>query len=228
MQQLRKTLIAFLILFFTAMGAAQGFSFDFGDDDDDYRFRGYPYWGNAFNPWFAPSPHYYYPQGYYYPRRPSSIERSTMVRERQQVMDTHGDTLEQLGELLYGDSGFDRAQAIKLALKIEVASGLALTDNFHPSTVTTTGSETGPALWGNPQTFKANALALQTAAKDLANELQKQPTAEEGAVYLPKRSRSFAREEPETVPVSPGIWKKFNNMSNICANCHREYRGASW
>jgi len=221
MQHIKKTQLTFLVFFFMGIGTAHGFTFNFGDDDD-YPYWGYPNWGSIYNPGYAPPANYYY-------RRPSSYDRSNMVRKRQRMMDTHDETMDQLSELLYGRYGFDRAQAIKLTRKIEAASSYALTDNFHPSTVTTSRSRTTPFLWGNEQTFKANAHALQSAARALAKELEKQPTAEEGAIYLPKRSRSFDRlKEPETVPVSAGIWEKFNTVSNVCSSCHRSFRRSSW
>jgi len=214
MRHLKNTLLTFLVIFFMDISSAQAFSFNFGDDDD------YPYWGHAYSPWVAPP-------AYYYPRLPS-YDRSTMVRKRQQMMSTHDETMNRLNELLYGRYGFDRAVAIKLARKIELTSGSSLTGNFHPDAVATFSSRTTPALWGNEQTFKANAQALQAAARDLAKELEKQPTAKEGAIYLPKRSISFGRDEPETVPVSAGIWEKFNALSNVCASCHSGFRGSNW
>ena len=215
MRHLTNALLTFLVCFFMSMSSAQAFSFNFGDDDD------YPYWGPAYNPWFAPPIYTYYP-------RIRSYDRSTMVRKRQWRMVTHDETMDRLNELLYGKYGFDRAEAIKLARKIEMTSGFALTKYFHPGAVVAYRSSTTPALWGNEKAFKAIALAMQATAKDLAKELEKQPTAEEGAVYLPKRSRRFRSDKPETVPVSAGIWEKFNAMSNVCVSCHSRFRGPNW
>ncbi len=214
MQYIQNTLLTLLVFFFMGINSAQAFSFNFGDDDD------YPHWGYSYSPWVAPPV-------YYYPRIPS-YDRSTMVRNRQRIMDTHDETMNELNELLYGRYGFDRAVAIKLARKIVRTSGASLTGNFHPDSVSTFSSRTSPALWGNEQTFKANAQALQAAAIDLAKELEKQPTAEEGAINLPKRSIAFGRDEPETVNVSAGIWEKFNTLSNVCVSCHRGFRRPNW
>ena len=214
MRHINNTLLTFLVFYFMGISSAQAFSFNIGDDDD------YPYWGYPYSPWVTPP-------AYYFPRIPS-YDRSTMVQNRQRNMDTHDESMNELSELLYGRYGFDRAVAIKLARKVELTSGSALTGNFHPDAVATFGSRTTPALWGNEQTFKANAQALQAAARDLAKELEKQPTAEEGAIYLPRRSISFDRDAPETVPVSAGIWEKFNALSNVCASCHSGFRGSNW
>ncbi len=214
MRHIKNTLLTFLVFYFMGISSAQAFSFNIGDDDD------YPYWGYPYSPWVAPP-------AYYFPRIPS-YDRSTMVQNRQRLMDTHDESMNELSELLYGRYGFDRAVAIKLARKIELTSGAVLAGNFHPDTVTTYSSRTAPTLWGNEQTFKANAQTLQAAAKDLAKELEKQPSAEEGAVYLPRRSIAFGRDEPETVAVSAGIWEKFNNLSNVCVSCHRGFRRPSW
>ncbi|MEN8213967.1 MAG: cytochrome c [Pseudomonadota bacterium] len=216
MRHLNRTLLTFFVCFLISMSSAQAFSFNFGDDDDFY-----PYWGRGYIPWFGP------PLYGYYPRLPR-YDRNTMVRKRQWRMVTHDETMDRLGELLYDKYGFDRGEAIKLARRIEMTSGLALTTNFHPGAVAAYRSRTTSSLWGNEQTFEAMAQALQAAAKELAKELEKQPTAEEGAVYLPRRRSRFDRDEVETVPVSAGIWEKFNALSNICASCHSRFRGPDW
>lgn len=214
MRHFINTLLIFLVFFFMGISSAQAFSFDFGDDDN------YPYWGRPYSPWVAPP-------AYYFPRLPS-YDRSSMVQKRQRVMSDHDKSMHELKEMLYGKYGFDRAVAIKLARNIELTSGSALTGNFHPGAVSAFRSRTTSALWGNEQTFKANALALQAAARDLATELAKQPTAEEGAVHLPRRSIAFDQDKPETVPVSAGIWEKYNNLSTICESCHSGFRGPKW
>jgi len=93
--------------------------------------------------------------------------------------------------------------------------------------VVTTGSHTTLALLNNQEAFKANAQALQAAAAALAEELAKRPTAEEGAIYLPKE-RAYGKEEPETEAVSPKIWEKFNALSETCVACHSNFRGRGW
>lgn len=211
MQFLKMTLLTFLVFLLSGLSSVQAFSFNFSDGDYYH-----PYGWHIYRPW-----------AYYYPPQLPSYDRSVMVRERQQLMDNHIDAMTRLRDLLYSRYGFDRAEAIQLARKIELTSGTALTRNFHPGAVREHGSRTTPAFWGNEQTFKANAQALQSAASDLASELEKKPTDEEGAVYLPKHRMSDG-DSGEMVPVSPAVWEKFNTLSTTCESCHRSFRGRRW
>lgn len=224
MRYLNSTLLTFLAFFLIGASDSRAFSFDFGDDD----YYHHPYAGHAYSPWYAPPPNYYRPPPVYFHPQLPSYDSSSMVRKRQRVMSDHDDAMNRLYEMLYGRYGFDRAEAIKLANKINVTSGSALTGNFHPGAVADYRSRTTPAFWGNEQTFTANAQALQAAAKDLATELSKQPTAEEGAVFLPKRGASFDDDSTQGAPVSARVWEKFNTLSNTCENCHNRFRGPSW
>mgnify|MGYP001818781106 FL=1 len=205
-----KKLLILCLLSIAPLNLAVAFNFDFGDNDY------HPYWGN---PYFRPiTPYYYMPQLPMY-------DRSTMVRRRQEQMSHNADAMSELEELLYGRYGFDRAEAIKLAKKIELASGRALSQNFHPGAVRDMNSHTTPTYWGNEETFRANALALQQAARELAMELEKKPTAEEGAVLLNKR---WTAGKDDRAAVSPSVWDKYNNLSNTCNSCHQSFRGPSW
>lgn len=215
-----KVLITVAIgLLFLGISSALAFSFDFGDDDDDY-WR-YAYRRNPNQPWIAPNGYLFYPRLPYF-------ERSRMVDNRQWQMGRRYDAMNQLGAMLYGRTGFDRVEAIRLARRIEATSGYALTDDFHPGAVATYGSRTTLALWGNQEAFQANAFALQQAAKVLAEEFAKQPTAEQSAVMLPTSTDRYGRPGAEKVAVSTGVWEKFNAVSNVCDSCHRGFRGYDW
>ena len=230
MRHLNVALFIFTALLFIGVSDVQAFNFDFGDDDDYYH----PYFRPAYNPWFGPPlgygppPGYFRPPAAYYPPRLPSYDSSTMVRKRQRIMSDHDEAMDRLYEILYGNYGFDRAEAVKLARKIEVTSGIAMTGNFHPGAVADFRSRTTPAYWGNEQTFRANAQALQAAAKDLAIELAKKPSAEEGAIMMPRRGASVEGENAQSAPVSPGVWEKFNALSHVCESCHSTFRGSSW
>ena len=219
MQYLKWTLLTLLATLLIASSTALAFSFDFGDGDD-YYYR--PWWGGPYG-----QPYYQPWRPYFYPPQLPSFDRHEMVRERQNLMDDHMDAMEMLKEQLYGDYGFDRAEAIRMARKIELTSGTALTRNFHPGAVRQSDSRTTPNYWGNEQTFKANAEALRAAAADLANELAKKPTAKEGAVFLTPRFRED-NDAADKTAVSPAIWEKFNTLSNTCESCHRSFRGRRW
>ncbi|MDJ0880853.1 MAG: cytochrome c [Gammaproteobacteria bacterium] len=215
-----KTTLALLVgLLLFGISSALAFSFDFGDDDDDW-WR-YAYWGNPNQPWVAPNGMYFYPRLPYF-------QRHDMVDRRQQHMAYRANAMDELAAMLYGRLGFDRAQAIKLARGIESTSGTVLMDNFHPGAVATYGSRTTLALWQNQDAFRANALALQAAAKALAEEFEKQPSAEEGAVFLPQRTDGYGQPSQEKVAVSPRVWEKYNAMTGTCDSCHRGFRGYDW
>jgi cytochrome c556 len=216
-----------LIVLFVSIENVHAFSFNFGDDDY-YN----PYYAPAFNPWVAPPPpvYFYRPRPYFIPPQMNNYDSSTMVRKRQEVMDNHDTAMNRLFDMLYGDYGFDRAEAIKMARKIEVTSGSAITANFHPGAVVDFHSKTSSAFWGNEQTFNAHAQALKAAAEALAIELAKEPGPEEGAVVIPGRgiNRDRDSENPDGVVVSPQIWEKFNHLSTTCEGCHDNFRGGRW
>lgn len=216
-----KVLITVAIgILFLGISSALAFSFDFGDDDDDY-WR-YSYYGNPNQPWIAPNGYLFYPRLPYF-------ERSRMVDNRQSQMGQRYEAMNALGAMLYGRSDFDRAEAIKIARRIEATSGHALNDNFHPGAIATYSSRTTLALWGNQDAFRANAFTLQQAARALALEFEKQPTSEEGAVMLPASTDDqYGEPSAEKVAVSSGVWEKFNALSNVCYSCHRGFRGYDW
>lgn len=199
--------------------SAQSFSFNMGDDDWNWgsSYRSDP---GAYGPWGAPG--YGAP-----PRRLSDYQRFQLRQRRQNQMTGHEDSMELLSEMLFGNKGFQREKAIELARQIQAASGPALTNNFHPGSVVTFGSRAAPSIWQNYDAFKANAAELQKAAGDLALELEKKPSAEQGAVYLKSGSIYQNPKERKVVPVSPTVWEKFNHLSATCYTCHNQYRTRS-
>lgn len=201
------------------MSSALGFSFDFGDDDDDY-WR-YMTRGDYNRPWVAPNGVYFYPRLPYF-------QRSDMVDRRQGQMRQRHHAMQALGEMLYGRAGFDRADAIKLARKIEATSAQYLTRDFHPGAIATDRSRTLLSLWGNQPAFHANARALQVAANELAEAFEKGPAAEKGAVMLAQKMDRFGNGGNEKVVVSADVWDKFNALSAACDSCHRDFRGVRW
>lgn len=237
MRSIKRSLVTGAVgLALMSVSNVQAFSFSIDDDDDYYR----PYWGapygapawgappgwNAppaqFQPWVTP------PQNFWYPRLPS-YDRSKMKQGRQRHMGDFDDAMNELRDMLYGSADFDRTRAIQITRKIEATSGQAMTGNFHPGAVVTMGSRTSPNLWGNEEAFQGNAEALKAAAGAFAEELVKKPSEAEGAIYLSRRSAKFGKpNERVEEPVSPQIWKKFNELSDTCVACHSSFRGPAW
>ena len=204
-------------------GGVQAFSFgdsNFSFGDDNWR----PYYGGPYGaPGWGNAP----PPGYFQPQLPS-YDRQVMRMRRQAQMNDHNEAMDDLGRMLYGKQGFDRTKAVQMARSIEGAAGDVMLGNFHPGAVATSGSHTSPALWANQAAFKANADALKAAAGALADELSKSPSAEEGALMLKPARAIGSSEQPAPVAVSPAIWDKFNELNQVCSNCHRGFRGPSW
>ncbi|RMG34422.1 MAG: cytochrome c [Gammaproteobacteria bacterium] len=206
-------------------GTAHAFSFDFGNDDYDYP----PPWAVPY--WGAP-PAGYVPANPYLvrPLLPRGL-RDELAAERKRFMEGHQEALNDLAAMLYGGKGFDRTEAIKLARKIEGGSGINLMRFFPPGSAPAWGSRALPSIWTRQEDFQAKADALGQAAAALAEELAKVPDPKQ-AIYLPKPNAPFEcrdRDDPQCkVPVSPGVWEKFNKLSATCQGCHLGFRGYGW
>lgn len=204
LSRLPRFILLFVLL--AALSTAHAFTFNF--NYEDYPNDGPP----QYRAWFSPS-------------QVNSYDRSSMVDGRQRMMNYRDNTMGRLGNILYSKTLFDRAEAIMLTRQIELSAGSALSNSFHPGVVASFHSRTTPAFWGNEARFKANAQKLQAAAQELAFELEKKPSAEEGAVYL---SNADSEDKTVGIAVSPKIWEKYNTMSSICEHCHNNFRGPSW
>lgn len=220
MQSIKSGSLILLTALLSFSGSAQAFSFDFGDDDDDW-YRYYSYWGNPNQPWVAPNGMLFYPRLPYF-------ERHQMIDQRQSQMGQKYDAMDELGSMLYGRGGFDRATALKLARIIESLAGSRLSQNFHPGSVATDRSRTMLSLWNNRTQFNANADALRLAAKALADEIAKQPANGDESVMLPQAIDNYGTPGKEKIAVSTGVWEKFNALSDVCDSCHRDFRGFRW
>lgn len=174
---------------------------------------------------YAPVP---MPYHFYRPPRMNPSDRFLLKHRRQRQMNEHQDAMEKLSAMLFGGAGFDRQEALELARDIQAASGAALSGNFHRGSIATYGSRAAPAIWQNEAAFKSNAKALQEAAKALALELEKRPTAEQGAVFLRMGSPYTPPKDRKVEPVSADVWERFNDLSNSCYACHNRFRGFTW
>ena len=165
-------------------------------------------------------------QNTHYPRLPY-FERNRLLDQRHLRMGRNYHAMDQLGAMLYGDAAFDRTQAIKLARRIEATAGHRLSADFHPGSIATDRSRTLLALWYNRPLFDANAEALRGAAKALAEELEKNPKGQAGAVMLLAKPEDSG-QSAKTVAVSAAVWERFNRLSDVCDSCHRGFRGHRW
>jgi len=220
-----------------------GDSFSFGDSWNPGVSRSSwstPNWGTSYSSpnwsrrgWNQPGwggPAYYPPpRGHYYPR-PSAYDRTQMKDNRQRLMSNHDDAMDSLADMLYGKFRFDREDAIQEAREIVTNSGQIMLHNFHPGAIATSGSYAAPTFWGNEEAFKSYADVMKAAAEALATELEKRPTAEEGAMY-PRRSRGFdysGSSDGQDEPISPQVFTKFHELASTCQACHGYFRLRKW
>jgi len=218
--------------------AAFGDSFSFGDSWNPGASRSSwstPNWGTSYSSpnwsrrgWSGPA-YYPPPPRQYYPR-PSMYDRTQMKDNRQKQMSSHDDAMDSLADMLYGKFRFDRDDAIQRAREIETNSGQIMLHNFHPGAIATYGSNAAPTFWGNEDAFKSYADAMKVAATALAIELEKRPTAEEGAIY-PGRSKGFdyrRQDGDQDKAISPEVFTKFHGLASTCQACHGYFRLPKW
>ena len=190
------------------------------------------YWGGPWgDPWGGPwggprsGPGHYPYSGYN-----QAIDRT---HERQQEMYDHRNAMRKVGRMLSGRNNFDRAEAVSLVREIEASAGENLTKLFKAG-----DSQRSPlsrARIDDMETFKANADALKAAAGALANELEKQPSAEDvrtGQAYSPDRMRSsyrgwrspYSYRRSEGKAVSSGVIDAYGKLVDTCSGCHANFR----
>jgi len=220
-----------------------GDSFSFGDSWNPGASKSSwstPNWGTSYSSpnwsrrgWNQPAwggPAYYPPPARQYYPRPSVYDRTQMKDNRQKLMSNHDDSMDSLADMLYGKFRFDRDDAIQKAREIETNSGQIILHNFHPGAIATYGSNTAPTFWGNEEAFKSYADVMKAAAVALAEELEKRPTDEEGAIYA-GRSRGFVYQKPggnDVEPISPQVFTKFHELASTCQACHGYFRLSKW
>lgn len=164
---------------------------------------------------------------YFYPYLPYS-ERFKMVSKRQWEMARSQDAMTALTLMLNGKVGFDRKKALGFAQQIEVTSSQRLIPNFHPETINNFDSKTLPSISINQRIFNDKAIALNTAAKALIEELKKTPSIEEGAILLAKDTNPFTQLGKDKIAVSPQVWPKYQELAEACNACHINFRQFSY
>ena len=181
--------------------------------------------GGGGGPWSEPG----YPYSGYGP----GLDRT---HERQSEMHDHKAAMQSVARMLSGRRTFDRAEAIGLAREIEASAGENLVQLFKPGDWRK--SPLSRARIGDDmETFKAYAEALKEAAGELADELEKQPSAEDiraGRAWSPdwRRSRRgwgmgddpYGRWRNEGGAVTKEVFDAYTNLSATCRGCHANFR----
>jgi cytochrome c556 len=188
---------------------------------------GGPWGGPMGGPWGGPS---YGPGNY-----PSSGYEQAIGRtqERRRKMHDHKNAMRAVLRMLSGQRKFDRAEAGRLVREIEASAGDNLAKLFK--TGDWQGSPSSRARVDDMKDFRARADALKEAAGALADELEKQPSAEDvrtGQAFSPELLRSsrrrtanpFSRGRSEGEAVSTGVLDAYSRLVDTCGGCHADFR----
>ena len=168
---------------------------------------------------------------YYGPSYDGPYGPNAMRQDRQELMHDHGWAMHKLRTIFEGRRPFNRREATELALAIEAGAGENLWRLYSPRSVTAPGSRTAPSVWGDFESFKANAQAMKESADRLADALAKRP---EGAdyrqgVWTPRYSAPWGNRWGEK---GGGITREaideFRTLGALCQACHRGYRGSRY
>ena len=190
------------------------------------------YWGGPWaGPWGGPGP--WHGPGYLHRGHDVARERT---HERQSEMHDHKAAMHAVGRMLSGKSTFNRAEAVYLVRQIEASAGENLTQLFKPGD--SRRSPLSRARVDDIDNFKANAEALKAAAGELANELEKEPSAEDirtGQAMSPGWNRSMrrgiggpsGRGRSEGGAVTMEVYGAFTKLLGTCNGCHENFR-TSW
>ncbi len=175
----------------------------------------------AANAWYGgPGP--YYGPSYY-----GEHGAQAMKQDRQQLMRNHGHAMDELEAIIEGRKRFDRLQATKLAREIEAGGGENMWRLYEPDSVAVRGSRTAPPIWGNYETFKANANALKQSAGALADELEKRPTVQDyqEGVWVPPRSSGYGNLWGQRGgDMTNEAIAEYIRLGRICTVCHLNFR----
>ena len=170
-------------------------------------------------------------RSYYGPSYYGEYGPGAMKRDRQKLMRNHGHAMDDLNAIIEGRRRFARLEATKLAREIEAGAGENMWRLYAPASVTAPGSRTAPPIWGNFETFKANANALKETAGALADQLEKRPTStdyQEG-VWVPRRSSGYGnRWGQRGGDITQGAIAEYVRLGRICTVCHLDFRTSSF
>jgi cytochrome c556 len=148
-------------------------------------------------------------------------------------MHDHKAAMQSVARMLSGRRTFDRAEAVDLVREIEASAGENLTQLFKPGD--SRRSPLSRAKIDDMDTFKANAEALKEAAGELADELEKEPSAEDirtGKAMSPGWGRSmrrgigdhYSRGRSEGGAVTTEVFGAYTKLLGTCNGCHENSR----
>lgn len=151
-----------------------------------------------------------------------------MKQDRQKLMRNHGHAMDDLEQIIEGRKRFDRLEATKLAREIEAGAGENMWRLYEPDSVAVRGSRTAAPIWGNFETFKANANALKQSAGALADQLEKRPTSsdyQQEGVWVPPRSSGFGNLWGQRGgDMTREAIAEYIRLGRICTVCHLNFR----
>ena len=146
-------------------------------------------------------------------------------------MRDHRAAMQSVGRMLSGRRSLDRARAIGLAREIEASAGENMARLFEPSDRRM--SPLSRARIGEEmEAFKANAEALQQAARELADALEQRPSTEDiraGRAWSPDWRRGGpyrSRWGSERGAVMKQVFDAYTKLRGTCIGCHANFRTA--
>ncbi len=175
--------------------------------------------GPGGGPWSEPAPPY--------SRYGPAPDRT---RERQIQMRDHSTAMQSLVRMLSGRRAFNRAEAIGLARQIEASAGENLTQMFKPGGNWRRSPLSRARVGDDMDVFKHHAIAMMWAAGELADQLEKQPSAEDirtGRAWSPDWGRGDtwrSRGRSDRAALTGEVFTAYNNLKATCSNCHANFR----
>lgn len=154
------------------------------------------------------------------------------THQRQSQMRDHRVAMQSLSRMLSGRRNFDRAEAIGLAREIEASAGENLVRLFESSGNWQSSPFTRARVGEDMKIFRSHAIALQWSAGELADQLEKQPSAEDiraGLAWSPDWGRGGSyrsRWRNEGGALTRDVFNAYTNLQATCNTCHKNFRSA--
>jgi cytochrome c556 len=145
-------------------------------------------------------------------------------------MRDHSTDMRSLARMLSGRRHFNRAEAIGLARQIEASAGENLTQMFKPGGDWRSDRFSRARVGNELEVFKHHATAMKWAAGELADQLEKQPSAEDiraGLAWSPDWGRGDpyrSRGRDQRGALTREVFTAYSNLKATCSNCHANFR----